>query len=342
MSIHRGFFRAFRGLGLAAALTLPASVAVAAPSAHTTTHEVHVGCDLLTAQGVNAYLVATALEGGSGADLQVWMPPANPVFEPPTLVGGDASLVMSGDGSRITGGVELIDTNSGDTVGTALLTASLESAGPAETVERSTVGSNQKQRVVETHLPLTVSGTLNLPTGEAFDLDGLCSGQAITTQTFANAPTSTVTSTDFIGLACDWYLTDGSYVGLIGQSDQLTSWLDIAVVTPDGSFPDPDGAASLTLTRSRIEGSFELAPPGQGIAPTGGTAYATARVWNGERVVTAEGEASRRSRTTIQGLVVDGTLTVSLDDGTSYVLPMNAETCRMADISHRTIEGGND
>lgn len=341
MSIHRRFCRALAVFGLAASLALPASVAVAAPSAHTTTHEVHIGCDLLTAQGALAYLGATAREGGSGADLQVWMPPANPIFEPPTLVGGDASLVMSGDGSGITGGIELVDTNSGDTVGTAVLTASLQSAGPVETVERSTVGSNHKQRVVETHLPLTVSGTLKSPTGEAFDLDGRCSGQAITTEIFANAPSSMVTSTDFIGLACDWYLADGSYIGLIGQSDRLTSWLDIAVLTPDGSFPDPDGAESLTMTRSRIEGTFELALAGQGIAPTGGTAQATARVWNGERVATAEGEASRRSRTTIRGLVVDGTLSVSLDDGASYVLPMNAETCRMADISHRTIEGGN-
>lgn len=341
VSIHRRSTRLLAVVGLLA-FTMAASPALAAPSSRIISSEVNLGCDLLSGGSASAYLAAGVGEGGSGASLQVWIVPANPISDAPILVNGDASLTLSADGSALEGGIDLMELESGAAAGTAILDATLTPSGTAETVERTATGSNHKGRVVDTHQPLTVSGSLSLPTGDVLVLDGRCTGVSTLTESFANAPASTVTSTDFIGLSCDWYLVDGSYVGLVGQSDQLTSWLDIAVVTPEGSFPDPDGAESLSLTRSQIEASFDLTPAGQGIAPTGGTARATARVWNGERLATAEGEAGRRSRTTINSLVVDGTLNVSLDDGTSYVLAMNAETCRMADISHRTIEGGNN
>ena len=37
---------------------------------------------------------------------------------------------------------------------------------------------------------------------------------------------------------------------------------------------------------------------------------------------------------------LNGSLVVSLDDGTSYELPMTAQSCRMADLSEKVIQGG--
>jgi hypothetical protein len=325
-------------LGLVAALTIPVSAALAAPASRITTTNLSVYCDLPEDGVTSGYLVLDASGSTTAADLEVWLAPASRVFNPPTLVTSDAAVTLAPDGSDMTGSINLVSFESGEPAGSAVLAATFAPTGTPTTTERSEIGTNRKERIVETVQPLTATGSVTLPGGQLITLDGNCAGSSSTAEIFRNDPSSTVDSLDYIELKCDWQV-NGIEVAIAGQADRLLSYIDIAVVTPDGSFPGSMDDA--TLTRSRIDASFVLQPAGQGIAATGGTAVASARVSHGERYSFTDGEAGNRVRVTIQEFIVDGTLSVSLDDGTSMTLAMNADTCRMQQVQERAIQGGN-
>lgn len=323
-------------LGLALALSLLPSIVVAAPSVRTTTHQIDIGCHLLTTDGASGYLVVSIGDTGSVADLQVWIEPASPPFDPPTLITASWSDAPTEDGWAVSGMIHLIQLDGGEPAGTATLDAHLAPVGPAETIQRSASG-NHKQRVTETIQPLSVAGSLAVPGGFALALDG-CAGTSITLETFENDPASSVSSIEFTGLVCEWFIGD-TFVGLAGVADRKLSYLDIGIATPDGGFSGADDLT--TLSQTRIAAAFELQPTGgQGIVATGGVAHANAVVSRGERATWDETVGDTRLRVVDQELLVNGTLAISLDDGTQLDLAMTPESCRMSQHSERIIDGG--
>lgn len=336
MSTTRHLSRLVASLGLVAALALPASV-MAAPASSTTHQSTNLGCGLLEAEGASGYLYHAHAGGSeSGAWLEIWLAPANPIFDPPTMTSTDASLVLSPDGSSLSGTIDLSLRGDGSSAGTANLAALLTAVGPVETNQRSTTNGNQKIHEFETAQNVAVAGSITLPSGEVLALDE-CFGSTVITEVTKNNPRSQVEWGKGTGIKCDWYLEDGLYVGLMGQGDRTLTWIDIAVVTPDGSFLGSDEEA--TLGRTGLEASVTLAGGGYGIASSGGTAHASARVHNGARSGYTEGSGSSRMRLTVEDFIVEGTLSVLLDDGTALNLDMSV--CRMSGFSERAIQGGN-
>lgn len=323
-------------IGATSLLILSSAAVMAAPARHTTTQQIQLGCDLLQTEGASAYFSAIVSDSGAGADLQVWLAPGNPILEPPTLVTSGSAIVV-GDG-ELTGTVDLVWLETGASAGSAAVAATITPVGAAETYQTSTRGSNHKERFTETAQALSVEGQVTLPESQVLALDEWCSGSSVTRETFQNEPTSTVSSADVLKLRCEWYIDESTYVGLAGETNLGLSYLDIAVVTPAGSFPGWDDDA--TLSASGIEAGFELVTAGQGMTDTGGIAYAAAEVSSGARFSYTEGSGSTRVRTTIQEYSVAGTLSVSLNDGTAMTLSMSADTCRMWNYRELSIEAG--
>lgn len=326
-------------LGAASLLMVSGTAVMAAPARHTTTQQTQLGCDLLETEGASGHFSAVVSDSGAGADLQVWLPPASPLLEPPTLVTSGSVIVVADGGAELNGTVDFVWLETGASAGRAAVAATLTPVGTPETYERSTRGSNHRERIIETAQALSVAGQITLPGSQVLTLDGWCSGSSVTAETFENAPSSTVASDDVLTLRCEWYVDDSTYVGLAGETNLGLSYLDIAVVNPAGSFPGWDDDA--TLGPRGIEATFELAAAGQGVTATGGTAHAVAEVSAGARVSSTEGSGNTRIRTTIQEYLVAGTVDVSLNDGTAITLGMTDESCRMWNHSELSIEGGN-
>lgn len=326
-------------LGATSLLMSSSAAAMAAPAQHTTAQQTQLGCDLLETEGASGYFSAIVSDSGGEADLQVWLPPASPTLEPPTLVTSGSVVVIDEDEAEVLGTVDLVWLETGAPAGSAAVAARLTPVGTPETYERSARGSNHKERIIETAQALSIAGQITLPGSQVLTLDGWCSGSSVTAETFENEPSSTVASADVLTLRCEWYIDDSTYVGLAGEANLGLSYLDIAVVTPAGSFPGGDDEA--TLSPRGIEATFELVAAGQGVTATEGTAQAVAEVSAGARVSYTEGSGSARVRTAIQEYLVAGTVNVSLDDGTAITLGMTAESCRMWNHTELSIEGGN-
>jgi hypothetical protein len=320
------------------ALSLLPSIVAAAPSARTTAHQIVVDCDLHASDEASARLVVSIDDTDSVADLRVWIEPASPLSDPPTLVTSSSSVEVTDDGSSVGGVIDLIELDGDEPAGTATFDVRLTPVGPAQTIQRSADG-NHKQRVTETVQPLSVIGSLMVPGDFALALDG-CSGTSVTFETFENNPASNVSSGQFTSLLCQWFVGD-TFVGLAGEADRELSYLDIAVATPDGGLGGADDLT--TLSHTRIAAAFELQPTdGQGIAAHGGVAYANAVVSRGERATWDEIVGDTHLRVVDQELLVNGTLAILLDDGTQLDLAMTPESCRMSQHRERIIDGGRE
>ena len=335
-------------LGLALAVTIPTAVAVAAPAERITEHSVHIGCDLLHAEGADAYFSASAGGTGSGGSLQLWLAPDDIIVDPPSVISGASDLLIGEGDTTLTGTLQLLaDEVSGEPVGSATLEAILSPAGPAETIERSVGDSNHKARETETIQPLSVSGTLTVSLlGEpeiVLALDG-CDGMVSDLIRFANAPSSMVSWGEALKLECLW-VTDDLWVRLQAENSSDLEFGDIGIFSPSlGGFTNISDVVA--FSRTAFEASFELASTGAGITATGGTATASAVLDPQERVTYVVQEEGSRLKVVIQPFAVSGMLSIALDDGSEFVLAVDNHACwQAADGSSRVMQsssqGGN-
>ena len=323
----------------AAALVASFSGVAAAPALRQTIHQVHLSGDFAL-EGAHVSFQLTASEGGDdGANVMIWLAPDSPIFDPPTLVGASADLHIGPDDSSIFGTVYLVRPDTGAPAGTATLNAALAPNGPAELITNR-LGGNHKVFTEETIQPLSVSGSLTVPSdsGQLTILLDDASAVAVDYVEFANAPSSTVTSTKGLGLLQYWQV-DGIVIGVRGEADSGISYIEVAVFLPDGGVlhgSDEDAV----LTHRAIDAVVPLASEGHGIAPSGGTVTVTGTVSKGDvtREVSIEGDD--RIVTTVQHYVAAGSLTISLDDGRQYTLDLAAGDGPFYGFLQRTRDGG--
>lgn len=340
MSTTRRLTRLIGSVGLLAALMLPTG-ALAAPSSHISVHQLAVGADFAT-QDLVASVHFTVVDRSQGqAAIQIWAP-AERFYagEPPTIVAGDAQLTASDD-ARLSGSVDLHLGATGAFLGQLVVDLSVAPSGEPQQSETSQIG-NHKIRIEQTVQPMSASGTLALP-GSLGTLD-LAAAYAVNAsltevEEFSNDPSSTVASLDFVGMLKIWQV-DGMTVMVVGNSDRLLTYVDAAIIMPDGSILNgvQDGA---TFGRQAIAADVPLASPGgEGFAATGGTLSVRADVANGDRTsyVTEDGDA--QTRVTVQDLVAHGTVEIGLDDGTSVTLDFADASGSFYDWSERLIDGG--
>lgn len=337
-----GSTRLRRLFALPAAIAIAAMPAVALADAPTrfTEHRLDVFCESLTAEGASAFLFAqSSTEFGTFADLAIWLEPATPATDPPTLIGAEASLTAAPDDSSLTGTIPLFtfepsenpeEPPIGEPAGTATLAATFTAAGPAETFEFVDRFGNQHVRVEETLQPLNVAGTLAIENDVSltFDLSS-CFGSAVDATVFQTNPNAFVFHDSGTSLRCDWE-TEDLFVQLFAQSGAFGSFSDIFVATADGTFFG--FSEDTTLTTSAFGASFLLFAESPGGEEPAGTATASASLSPvGERetfVLKREGE---RQKVTLQALAVDGALALTVGE-TATTLLMTDETCQAEDF----------
>ncbi len=323
----------------AAALLASFSGAVAAPSQHTTIHQVHLSGDLAL-EGAYVSFQLTATEGGDdGVNVMVWLAPDSPIFDPPTLVSGSADLHIGPDDSSMFGTVPLVRSDTGEGAGTATLDAVLAPNGDPELISNR-LGGNHKLFTEQTIQPLSVSGTLIIPSASGAVTFLLDDASAISMDhvEFTNAPSSTVTSTKVLGMLQFWYV-DGIVIGVRGEADLGISYIEVAVFLPDGDVLHGSDEDAI-LTHRSIGATVPLASEGQGLAPSGGTVTVTGTVSKGAvtREVTVDGDD--RIVTTVQHYTPAGALTLSLDDGRELSLDLAAGDGPFYSFIQRTRDGG--
>jgi hypothetical protein len=341
MTLTRRWQRLFASLGLITALTLPTGAALAAPSSHITEHRIDIGGGARSDDAIVFLSLGVSDLNGAGADIQVWLPPDVDYLDLPTLVSGDADLTAAADDSSVTGSVDLFFEDTGLSAGSATIDASLSPFGPPIFNEDQTDG-NEKVRRDETFQLMEVTGTITIPgrSGDVtLDLDEL---QAVVAdrELFENDPSSMVTGYNSNAMEL-WWEVDGTMIGIKGESDKAISWVESAVILPDGSIMNGSDEDA-TVDHRRIAADVQITPVGQGLVPNGGTVEIRADVSRGESesFVTRDGDDTLRI--TMQRLMAEGTVTVTLDDGTSWALDFADASGAFVNVGMKLIDGGRE
>ncbi|HEX2221527.1 MAG TPA: hypothetical protein VHK06_03300 [Candidatus Limnocylindria bacterium] len=336
----RPSLRRLAGLGLVAALSMPGA-ALAAPSTHLTEHRIDVGGGLRHPDAVVFLQLGVSSAFGTTADVQVWLPPDVDYLHPPTLVSGRAELVVAPDDSSLAGSVDLYFRETGEFAGRAVIDASFAPLGPA--VPNNNAGSgNHKERREEIIQPMSVTGTLTVPgrsNAVVLPLDDLLATVADREQ-FTNDPSSTVFDQQYTAMEL-WWAVDGLLVGIKGESDKDISWVESAVILPDGTIINGahEGA---TVDHRRIEADVAIAAVNPGLAASHGTVVVRADVSRGDTQRSLFEDGDDRLRLEFQQLVASGTVHVALDDGTELSLDFADAVGSFGQVTIRYRDGGRD
>lgn len=333
--------RLFASLGLITALTLPTGAALAAPSSHITEHRIDIGGGTRNDDAIVFLMLSVSDLDGAGADIQVWLPPDVDYLDPPTLVSGKADLSAAADDSSVTGSVDLFFRESGLFAGSAIIDASLSPFGPPVFNEDRSDG-NEKVHRDETYQLMDVTGTVTVP-GRSGDvslaLDGLHATVA-DRDLFQNDPSSSVIGQNYTAMEL-WWEVDGTMIGIKGESDKAISWVESAVILPDGSILNGSDEDA-TVDHRRIAADVQISAVGQGLLPTGGTVEIRADVSRGESESFVTRDGDDRLRITVETLIARGTVTLTLDDGTSRTLDFAEATGAFMSVGVKQIDGGRE
>jgi hypothetical protein len=333
--------RLFASLGLITALTLPSGAALAAPSSHITEHRIDIGGGTRNDDAIVFLALSVSDLDGAGADIQVWLPPDVDHLHPPTLVSGRADLSAAADDSSVTGSVDLFFNDGGRFAGSAIIDASLSPFGAPVFVEDRSDG-NEKVRRDETYQLMDVTGTITVPGRSGVvslpleDLFATVGDRAL----FQNDPSSMVIGQNFTAMEL-WWEVDGTMIGIKGESDKAISWVESAVILPDGSILNGSDEDA-TVDHRRIAADVQISPVGQGLVPTGGTVEIRADVSRGESESFVTRDGDDRLQITVQNLIARGTATVTLDDGTSWTLDFAEATGAFVSVGVKHIDGGRE
>lgn len=333
--------RLFGSLGLIAALTLSTGTALAAPSTHMSYQRMDIGGSIRSDDAVAFIALNVSDDSESGAHVQVWLPPDIDYLDPPTLVSGRADLVAAADHSSLTGSVDLFFSATQESAGEALIDARLAPFGPPVFNENRTSG-NHKSWLDETYQPMSIAGTLTIPgrNGEVvLPLEGLSATVADIT-IFTNAPSSTVIGQNTTTMEL-WWEIDGTLVGIQGESDKAISWVDAAVILPDGSILNGPGDGE-TVDHRRIDADVAIASVNPGLAPTGGSVRVRADVSRGDTENFVQRDGDDHLRVAYQLLIANGTVEVTLDDGTFLSLDFVDATGHFGNSTVRFVDGGRE
>ena len=340
MTTLSGWSRRLAAVGLLSALILPTGAVLGAPSTHFTDHRFDVGGSIRTDDAIVELFLSDSELSGPGADIKVWLPPDVDYLDPPTLISGKADLSLATDDSVLSGTVDLFVRETSAFAGQAVITATLSPAGSPFPNEFRQTGSNNQIRRNEVLQVVDLGGTLMIPGREGtlvLPLAGL-SGTVVDVEAFSNAPATTVGHFQTTQMEL-WFLVGDLQIGIKGESDHAISWVEAAVILPDGTVLNGSHEGA-TIDHRRIQADVTLAPTNPGLNATGGQVVVRADASRGLTETSDERTEAGRTRVTIQHLIANGSVDVTLDDGTSLSLDLADATGVYADASvHYWIDG---
>lgn len=190
----------------------------------------HVGffCEMAIDGGVATAHIDVSSEFGNGAGSEVWLDPAVPFEDPPTLGGGteQVSLVDASGVITLSATFIVFDAD-GSRLGEGVIEATLTPDGPLEVLESSRFG-NRNSKVEGTFQPMAVSGTLSLP-GLETDLSG-CFGDVTDIQVRETNPHTFVLSNEGVFVDCFWETAEAS-AHLFAITDSFGSFAEASLTT---------------------------------------------------------------------------------------------------------------
>ena len=326
---------------LTAMLTLlvAAGPASAAPSVRVTDHRVdinfaHYGPDISISMQLGANN-----DAADSFNVAIWIAPDSPIFDPPTLEGSRADLLIGVGDVSVTGVVTLADPETGGDAGTLTIDATLTAFGDPQTLA-TRGGGNHLLIEEQTFQALSVAGTATLLAGGTWAQLSLdtASGTLVDRTAFENNPSSTVGTTEAFGMLRYW-MVDGMVIGMLVDADRAISYLEIAIIMPDGSAINGyDEAAS--IGQRFLAASVVLSSTAPGLTASGGTATVDGDLVRINRTRTVERDGDSQSVVTLDEYALSGSLTLTLDDGSTRVIPLEDGSGLYLGYRQQAIDGG--
>jgi hypothetical protein len=322
-----------------AALVVPLIIAAPA-AAHApldfTEDATSMACEAVTSETGTVRLTASVSSLSAPAGfLLFWAAPADPAFDPPTLVSMGMAATIEADGS-LTATYDMftpgdLGITAGDPVfvGIAELTTTLSPIGPAQVIDEVTRNGNSQFRIQGTSQTLAVAGSLTVPTAGSFELAG-CAGEREILAFFGTQPDADVSTIDRTRVECFW-VTDDGFVALEAQADENDVFVQVLVIDGSGAY---FGLAVPSLSPDGIDATVALDPTG--------SATISAEFASIERIKFKDKSENHWVMVTLDLLSVDGTISIETPGG-QQALAMDDASC-LADsrkvISLTTTPGG--
>ena len=318
---------------------LTAGSTAAAPSVRTVDHRVELAFDQWGPDISVSMQLAASNIAADGFNVAIWVAPDSPLFDPPTFVGSAADLAIGAGDASLGGVIALADSETGAAAGTLTINATLSPLGEPQTLA-TRGGGNHLVVTEQSFQALTVAGTASLAAGDmtvALPLEG-ASATLVDLTSFENSPSSTVTTTEAFGMLRYWNV-DGMIVGMLVDADRDISYLEIAIILPDGSAINGyDEAAS--VGQRFLEADLGLASTAPGLVATGGSAEVRGELARIDRTRTVVEDGDDRSIVTLDEYALHGTLVLELNDGTTHVIPLEDGSGRFLGYRQQAIDGG--
>jgi hypothetical protein len=252
--------------GLFVAALLPAS-ATAEPAVRFEDHHIGFFCE----QPIDGGLVASHVdvsEFGDFAGVEVWLDPAIPFEDPPSVAGGTETVTLTAlaSGFELSASFTVLDTE-GSELGEGSIEATLTPSGDPEVLSSDRFG-NRTTLVSGTFQPMDVSGTVTMPGVGEVEL-AQCGGDETFITVIETNPHTFVLDNEGIVMNCFWE-TDDSVASLFVIDDSFGPFADAFLATADVQLVS-SGFSSLEFTAESMSVVIDLFD-----AATGDPAEATA------------------------------------------------------------------
>jgi hypothetical protein len=285
-------------------------------------------CSAEFAGGFAGFGGNTSEQFGNGAFADVWIEPAIPFEDPPTMTGFTDSIDLTDDGTTVDvhATFPVFDPD-GNELGDAALDAILVRSGDVLIFSPPSGKTNQKDRTAGSEDVLLGSGTLSIP---ATDVEADCVGGVGEVHAFTTNPRGFVSDNAGVQIDCFWE-TETQSAFMFGINDGFGFFVDTGLNSGDLELSGTGFInGSLSLDGAGMNVDFDLMD-----GPTGDpyTASAVASFTPlGSPVNSTYLSETAQSRSTEQALDPAGTLDFSTGDS----FPIDDEHCNALTFSNHT------
>jgi len=316
-------------------LTLP-GIASAARVDRFHDEDTFLFCNSLSlSDGSTGFMILDVSEQfGTFTELAIWAEGSVPFEDPPTAIGGEASVTVAADLSSITASIDLFEFDPtaeppiGEFLGVASVEAMLTPLGDPVPFEDEFKEGNRLFRQSGTRQSFLVEGMLELADGTTADLSG-CEAGHLSIDTFntnpAREPASFVFRNAGLTMTCEWE-TDIGLVVLFADALEFGTFSDVLIIEEESfAFGTSE---DVVFTTSEFSATYEISDD-EG-SPVG-TASASATITpTNDRIRLTDTFGDETFKLLGQVLAVDGTLELDVDGG--LTLDMDASSCTALDF----------
>ena len=256
---------------LVVGLLLPAPAGAAKPIRFTD-ESTTLECFLVNDEGSLSIYVSVGPQFDTDADIAFWPAGTSPENDDPPTVGRDFDTPVEGGGSPegIDVEVAMIDIETGDPAGSAVVTATLEPLGDPQPISGRDRFGNRHSRSEGVEQELAVTGGSATYGGTEFAFDN-CVARTVTATIFESNPTTFVNHSSRLHLECFFEMPE-AFIALFADDDRFGSFAELFLDPP----PTFGGSTELEFSTSVFRAEFEFFDDSTG-EPTGDTASADER-----------------------------------------------------------------